>query len=259
MFGLKMVLLSCLLGMLSIGFADFQNTSATVVTKKYTINPFQQLSIDGHIEIVLLPSKRTKYTMYVQRYADQDLLVEHSGKRLQISQLDHFGFSDAAGPVVIKLQVPLLHELDVKGNVILSARNLKTKKMILNVDNSGIVYLRGHINISEIRQNGAGEVNIRWLDSPSLVVSTAGLSHLLLSGHVDNLNVQATNDCLFDGVNLKAKKVKVQANANAKVKVLALYSLQAKASGHSKIAYYKHIRHLEVSEQGSASVMQQAW
>jgi hypothetical protein len=255
----KWIVVCCLCSVFSIVFAELQNTAAVVVTHKYTVNPFQQLTIDGHIEIVLLPSKRAKYTMYVQRYSDQDFLVKQAGKKLQISQSDHFGFSDAAGPVVIKLQVPLLHEIDVKGDVVLFGRDLKAKNMTLKVDNSGVVYLRGHMNISKIIQNGDGEVNIRWLDSPSLIASIAGSSHLLLSGHVDDLSIHATNDCLLDAVNLKAKKVTVQANANAKIKVQPLYSLRANAAGNSKIGYYKHIRRLKISEQGSATVTQQAW
>jgi Putative auto-transporter adhesin, head GIN domain len=92
--------------------------------------------------------------------------------------------------------------------------------------------------INEAEASGASNVSISGIQNDRLSVSASGASKITLRGEAQSLVVDLSGASKLDANELQSKNVEVDASGASSASINASETLEADASGASRIAYY---------------------
>lgn len=197
-----------------IKFFSYIKGSGIVKTEKRDLAPFKQIDVSGAIEVEITSQK--EFNVDVQ--TDDNLLeyvrTEVSGDTLKIYTK---GFLKRQNPVKVFISLPELTGAEVSGASKITANNIKTETLTLDL---------------------------------------SGASKILVNGEAANLNIDASGASKIDAENLQVANADIDLSGATRVVVNATEELKADASGASKILYVGQPKNIFKDTSGAAKVSQ---
>jgi hypothetical protein len=217
--------------------------SEAVMMQKYNLPPFKSIELNGNTTIELVNGS----------YAASVTGITVT------KQVLHVAAPLSANNLIIQVFSPGLKSITVAGNAAVNAKNFKTAGLTVIAKGSGTINLEGQYSIDKIYQSGNGKINISWIDSDNLFVSSSSSGSICLSGTVNSMVAKLTNKAYFDARYLRVQIASVFTTDEARADILALDTLGAFAVDSSNIFYYKNPRNLTVVTNHSGNVLQPDW
>lgn len=250
----------------------------TPTVQCYNVHSFDNVVINGDMDVVLT-SQNPGYSVTATGMPAQlsTISVNNVQNTLYISQRG-FNFSNPTMTPQVVINLPDLHQLQYKGAGHLTANNLRSTSLSVNLHNrnavdiegkqivlqqitqsgagpvtiSGIssdalfinsnggspLELKGMVNLRALNFNGNGSLHVYWINSPYLRVRSSGSNHLLLAGITPMLDAVVSGKSYLDAKYLHAKQAFVNTAEQARADVWVSHSLNALAGGNSNIYYY---------------------
>lgn len=103
---------------------------------------------------------------------------------------------------------------------------------------NGNMYVNGIVNLEELRQFGAGIVQIYWINSAILSVCANGNGNIAIAGVAQQLNANVAGQIQLDARFLRTHFGFIRALQCSRADVWVKDSLNAFAQGHSNIYYF---------------------
>ncbi len=186
--------------------------SGNIVNENRDVSDFKAVDVGGIFQVEITAQKN--FSVEIQ--ADDNLLplikTEVDGGVLKIETTEKF---KSENPVIIKVSVP---------------------------------------NIEELEVSGVSKVNLIDLNSESLDVEASGASKVTIAGATTNLTVDVSGASKINGENLKAENASIEASGASSVGVSVSGDLKTDASGASNIRYSGTPKNLENQTSGASSV-----
>jgi hypothetical protein len=110
--------------------------------------------------------------------------------------------------------------------------------LLMHVNKSGPVELRGNIGLRELVLEDTAPVNVYWVNSRQLLMNVDGHEKVFLAGVADLLIANVHHKAKLNAKYLRTQKAFVNTQQTAIAEVSVLDSLNAYAQGQSNIYYY---------------------
>jgi hypothetical protein len=108
--------------------------------------------------------------------------------------------------------------------------------------------------IDEAEASGASNISISGIQNDRLSVSASGASKITLSGEVQSLIIDLSGASKLDANELQSKNVEVDASGASNASINASETLNADASGASRISYFGDATDVNKRTSGASSV-----
>ena len=102
--------------------------------------------------------------------------------------------------------------------------------------------------------SGASRGTVTGVKTDGLKLEVSGASRINISGEVRDLNADLSGASHLEAENLKTEKTNVEASGASKATVFVIDSLNADASGASRIIYAGNPREVKKDASGASSV-----
>ncbi|CAL7963509.1 DUF2807 domain-containing protein [Gammaproteobacteria bacterium] len=223
-----------------------------VIAQKYNLPPFKSIALNGNTTIELVNGS---YAARVVGF-EKDL---YDNRITVTDQVLHVAAPLSANNPIIKVFSPGLKSITVTGNATVNAKDFKTAGLTVTAKGNGTINLEGQYIIDKIYQSGNGRINISWIDSDNLFVSSSSSGPICLSGTVNSMVARLTHRAYFDARYLRVQRASVFTTDRAHADILVLNTLGAFAVDNSNIFYYKKPHHLTIVTNNSGNVLQPGW
>lgn len=108
--------------------------------------------------------------------------------------------------------------------------------------------------IENLDVSGASKANVSGIQGENFSLDLSGASTVNVAGEVKDFSVEASGASKIDASNLKAENVKASASGACKIDVFASATIDADASGASKISYAGEPQSVKKDTSGASSV-----
>lgn len=136
----------------------------------------------------------------------------------------------------------LLIEARSKGNITLN--DINSDALTISNMGSGNISLSGIMNVEEIAQTGSGNINLHWVDSDVLRIHASGTGIITLAGVAKNVNAVLYNNAMLDSKYLRTERSYINALDYSSAHISPVETLNAFATNHGSIYFYKDPKHL---------------
>lgn len=246
-----------------------------VVTAKHQVNKFHFIKLQGQIDVKV----RSGFSkpMVILRGDPRDLqqvITQSHGDTLLVSLGKGY---PKYGPVRAEVRGRYINGIAYQGHGNLSAPNLKSNDLVLDLNNSGVTNINGYIMLSKARftgnglytisgvhsddikivmdgrarvdmkgeasvhnlqVNGDGKFRFHWIKGAWLRLRAGGRSQIQLAGIVDKLDVELTDQAKFEGRYLRADRAFVKTDDESIARISAVLRQHTLARGRSDIYFY---------------------
>ena len=238
---LTLLILSCTIGCQS--------------NQKYNISPqnisaysFNEIVVQGDAEIELLNGHDD-----LQADPTTKPIISVNKKILTVNA------AKSKNNVPIKIFNKKLRKITVTDNSKVYARNFKNPNLVIIAKQNGSVNLEGNYCIDAIYQNGTGKINIIWVDSKNLFISSNNSGLINLGGIADKMIAKLTNNARLDAKYLRVNQAEVFTTDSATADVWASESLSGYAIDNSNVYYYKTPEKLTIVSRDHGNVLKFGW
>lgn len=222
-----------------------------VTTQKCHLSPFKTIIADGDSVIELRNGDHYRIEI-TGIYADSyNWKRRVRGKKLYLINI--------APKSKIKLTVPEIKNIATFGNVKVTAKKFKSKIDTLVAKDNSSIDINGQLTIFKLLQYGTGRINIGWLDCESIFVTAYGCGPIYLYGAVDEMGAKLVNNSYLNARYLRTKKITILAAGRSQAEVVPVDYLDAYATDHSNVYYYKWPKEKTVVTKGEGNVLQAGW
>lgn len=152
-----------------------------------------------------------------------------------------------------------LRKITVTDNSSVYAKNFITPGLVIIAKQNGSVNLGGNYRIDAIYQSGTGKININWVDSKNLFISSDDDGLISLGGVANKMIAKLTNDAKLDAKYLRVNQAEVFTTDSATADVWASEALGGYAIDHSNVYYYKTPEKLTVVSRDHGNVLKINW
>jgi len=152
-----------------------------------------------------------------------------------------------------------LRKITVTDNSSVYAKNFTAPGLVIIAKQNGSVNLEGNYRVDAIYQDGKGKINITWVNSKNLFVSSSNTGLVQLGGVADKMIAKLTNDARLDAKYLRTNQAEVFATDNAAADVWASKTLSGYAIDHSNVYYYKVPEKLTAVSRDYGNVLRMGW
>lgn len=159
-------------------------------------------------------------------------------------------------PVSITVWAKRVNTLEVMGGSHLIASKLGKVPVTIVEGNNGDVKVEGIVNLQHVYQEGSGYILAHWVKTRQLELASTGSGRIRLAGVANVLHARLTGNSDLDAPYLRVKTAFVRTRDKATAKVLPLKTLDAFASDHSNIYYFKLPKHFVSATRQYGNVMQ---
>src|SRR5688572_24381399 len=186
--GCFLMLVSILL-ISSCGFTNVEG-SGTVITEQRPVSGFTAVSLSGTGKLIINQTGKEGLTITADDNLMQYLTSEVHGSQLILGTTQYTNLNPSA-PVVYKLDVGKLVEIEVSGSGEVDAPGLVTTGLKVNANGATKMNISGQADQQEITISGAGEYHAAGLKSKEVTITITGSGDAELAVS-DKLNVTVT-------------------------------------------------------------------
>jgi hypothetical protein len=233
------------------------------VTLRYPMPAFNGVQSEGNLDIELRTSGTSEVLVIgPRRYVDRIIPVVSDKKFISVSldgqkplprntvriiicgphikRIRQEGSGNITGN---NLNVPSLHiESRGRGNVTLN--DINADALSIASMSSGTITVSGVLNVEEIVQTGPGSINLYWVESDLLRINAAGTGIITLAGVANNVQAVLYNGAMLDSKYLRTERSYINALDYSSAHISPIETLNAFATNHGSIYYYKDPKHL---------------
>ncbi len=206
-----------LITLLLFSVITFSAHGTEKITKKYDIEDFTRIYLEGPYEVVLIQDSSCGLSVTAPKNAFDLIDVSSSGGLLSIEIEDKF----FRKPKVITLEIHIeqLSKLSIEGAVDLETRGtLKTDNLKINFE-------------------GAGNMEMD-IDASKIIAIIEGVGNFEFSGKTEYHKVEFSGVGSYDASDLISKYTYVESYGIGNVKVHATYEIRGEVSGVGSLDYY---------------------
>ena len=136
---------------------------------------------------------------------------------------------------IIKLSHPLLN-LEVSGDSNVVFDNARSKNLTINNRGSGVISLKGNVNLSRVTQTNSGSIRGIWVNADKLKIE-GNYGQIQLAGVCKSLHVLGERDVKINTGYLRCNDVWVNAKDYANIVINPLQHMKVWASGNSTVMF----------------------
>ena len=195
--------------------------SGNVVTETREVSGFDQLSISGVGEVILVQGEQESLKIEAEDNILPEIETVVRGSTLYIGFKDGFLKQSIVPTRTIKYYL--------------------TMKDVKSVDTSGAANLQvEQLNAGDLRINlsGAGNVNIGNLSATSVHLDVSGAGNIEFAGKVDDQQVNISGAGKYDAGNMESQTASIELSGTGSATVWATNSLDIQISGMGSVNYY---------------------
>lgn len=202
-------LLSCQSKIEGEGMANIEQT--------FAVDVFEQLSIDCHCEVTLIPSEDAKIVVESHQNIIDNLVFNTKKAALNINENAQVKKSSLYNVHVY--YSPILHKISLNGKTQLkTAGTLKAEEMTIQL-------------------RDASHLTQTFSEIKNLNIELADQSNVQMSGTVIHLKVNANDDSNANLAQLQAVDVEFKTKKSSQLSVYAMKTLEGKATDNARVFY----------------------
>lgn len=250
-----------------------------VVKQTRVSRSFSDIKFEGDIDVTIEPARRGSKLVLVGDSRDLEKVVsQQNGNKVFVStifsaprhgpikaimssaklrKLSYEGTGNISGKglrtsrmdlqLYINGKVDLAGRLDIKRLAVTGKNKVKLSKvtsrdMSIKMNGDADVKIDGMVNLRKMRYQGSGKLAMYWVNTPDLVVEGQGSAKVYLAGVAHYLHATIGGSSELDARYLRVSKSYVKAKDHATVRLVPIKELNAFASDHGHIYYYKSPR-----------------
>ncbi|MBN4056964.1 DUF2807 domain-containing protein [bacterium AH-315-J21] len=220
-----------------------RSSHSEIVKQIRDVEGFNRVKVRGIADVEIVFGSEFKVEVEAEEDYIDDFLTERSGKTLTVGlDTDDWNFSgfnwdsDDDSPLKVRITMPKLVRLDIKGIGDVSIDSYKGEALEVNV-------------------SGVGSVDLRDFEAKTLELSLSGVSEIEVNGKVDELDVSLSGVGEADLRDLIAREVHASASGMGDITVHATERLVASASGFGDVVYYGRPDKVSKSESGFGDII----
>lgn len=169
------------------------------------IPSFTSISTEGAFTIEVTCQKEPR----LEIEADDNILslvrAEVSNNVLRLSNSGSYSTKE---PVTIRISVPNLEALSIKGAGTIDIKGMKNEKFEIDSEGAPTVYVSGTTNLVDIHSDGAGKIDTNSLRAARAVVNSNGATHVELDVKEQlNVTVNGPSTVFYKGDPIVSKSV----------------------------------------------------
>ncbi|HEY4650562.1 MAG TPA: DUF2807 domain-containing protein [Pontibacter sp.] len=207
-------------------------------SKTYSVSDFNRISISGPFHVQIRQGSRHSVNVRGNKREINRMDVEDNGGELAISYEEkNINLFDDRDPILIQITVPDLRSLELGGAIKADVIGINTDE--LDVTLAGATKAALQVRARTIRADIAGASSTRF------------------TGTASRFEVEAAGACNIDADQLRADDVRIEASGMTIADVFATSSLNADASGASKISYKGNPASTQINANGASKVTRQ--
>lgn len=223
------------------------------------VAPFDVINAQGYFDVQLVNSPATrKPGVIVQGYPLEPIQVRVSHHTLYLKSPWH-PIPGMNRREIVTVNVNQLKKLTIAGPTNVRGTKVHSNGLTIDANGTGSVLLRGKIKLNRIKQTGQNHIDLRWIDSSTLYVSSDGSGSIRLAGVADTLYARLKNNAALHAQYLRTHFVQVQTKNKSAAFVCPIETLRAFALGDSNVYYYKYPKNVTRYSSQSGNVLQMAW
>lgn len=186
--------------------------------QSYTINPFEQLSISGTMNVFIKQGE--KYHLQVEGNESdlENIEVRQTDNALYVGIKKKPGFTFISKKVDVFISTPTISEITLNGSVNVATEN------------------EFHVDLLKITSNGSGNANLN-LNTKDLEVNIKGSSTVLLSGYTQNQNVNVAGSGSYKANKLLSGSANINIFGSGTAYLDVERELNVKAFGSGNVIY----------------------
>jgi len=216
-----------------VQYSQYKQAQQAYVAEADYLAPFSTIAITGNANVELTQGATSAIFITGQKQYVENVNATVINHTLYINK-------NTSSPVVIKLQTAyVLNNILVSNNSNLSGKNFASKNLTISASNSANINLNGEFDVANINQTGNGKIEIQWINSDNLKITSHNQGHIYLAGTVDNLTGYLFNSSSLEARYLRAKQATIMTTNYAMATIFAIKTLNAYADNNSGIFYYK--------------------
>jgi hypothetical protein len=108
--------------------------------------------------------------------------------------------------------------------------------------------------LDDLDVSGASNATVNNVKTESLKLESSGASRIEISGEARNLDVEVSGASKLDAENLKTERAKLESSGASKVSIFATETVDANASGASRIVYSGNPKSVKKDASGASSI-----
>jgi len=207
-----------------------------MITEPRDVRDFKRVSLSGSGQLIITQGNEESLTIEAEDNIMPRIKTEVKGETLSLGYERDSWWKRVrpTRPITFKLEVIDLTEAKLSGSGSISASNVKTKDLKIDI-------------------SGSGNAVIDRLVAEGLAVNLSGSGKFTLSGRVTKQEIRISGSAKYHAPELESQTVKVRISGSGKAVVRARQILDVKISGSAKVGYYGNPR-LTTDISGSGSV-----
>lgn len=254
-FFLNIIVVCLLLPICLTGCSAWFNkkTPPNPITKIYTLAHFNNLTITGPTNVIIIPDKhRQKLAIIGAAENIGKVTVYQNANKLIINVPQTIPYS-----TTIYLTTGFLQKLNLSNGVFLKAKKLETLNLNLNSHDSYDMHLSGQFIAAktQIEQQGSGKINIIWLASDKVNLHSGHNGLVELAGEIFRLSANLSGSAYLDAQALRTNQVFINTNKSAIAHIEPLDYLSAHTRDSSNVLYYNRPSELYIDSEDSSNAL----
>jgi len=226
------------------------------LAKVFELKPFHSIVARNDINITLRNADTPRVAILDQGHPGLVLVqatVKNGTLYLQETPRPPVG---STRPMQVLVEANNIHLIHLRDKSSITADNYHSNRLDIISATSGNILLHTQLEVRHIEQHGKGMISIDWVKTPTLDIFTEGSGLIRVAGSTNTLHIRALDRGKVDAKYLRTEDAVVQTGHEAEVAVRPHLSLNAFASGHSYIYYYKTPESFTPRNYGSGNIFQ---
>ena len=159
----------------------------------------------------------------------------------------------------VKDSILCINKVDQKTDLNYKELNIYTNsKQLSKINNTAIINLNIKDPITtktfSLYNTGISNLDIINMNADNINLESTGIGNILIKGSTNTLSIESSGKTIFETDDLEANNVDIKSSGIDNIKVWAIKSINAEASGISKIRYKGNPTSEEVSKSGFSSI-----
>lgn len=130
-----------------------------------------------------------------------------------------------------------------------------TNKLCIEAGGKGFTTLAGYMNLQSLTARDFSSVYLYWVNSRNATIIASEHAQVGLAGNVNTLNLDLTDDALFDGQSLCTVNLYSKTNKSAHANARAVQSAFISAANNSSVYFFGASDIVSIDKSGSAIVL----
>lgn len=215
---------------------------------------FNQIQASGDVRLVLVGGHGKSAHTCRSVFSNQGIIAKVKGGVLHISHNPDIVLEGPAHHADIKIVAPAINYINLKDAAHMTASGLHMKHLQVIDSSDGDLKLDGDIGLDRLEHTGSGKVDIHWINSAELEVTT-DQGETGLAGVVGKLRIRGDGSAGVLAQQLRAKDVWVNTKGKAWVNLFPLRTLYAYADDRSTVLYFKKPLNMHIQTDGQGRIL----